>query len=114
MAVSVPEDVDITGCRHPVTKMRYEAFASTEQVQNWVEETAMKKITQAHSTTLQDASRGFRSAILLGLFVLALLFAPLGQGMGLSAGQGAAQGSGLSAAADALAASEVEGIVRRP
>lgn len=64
--------------------------------------------------TSRDAARGLRSTALLGLLVLVLLFAPLGQGMGLSAGQGAVRESGPSAAANALAASEVEGIVRQP
>ena len=74
----------------------------------------MKKNTQLRSTSLFNVPAGLRSAVVLGLFVLAMLFAPLGRGMGLSAGQGFVQESGPSAAANALAASEVQGIVRTP
>ena len=74
----------------------------------------MKKNTQLRSTSFSSVPASLRSAAVLGLFVLAMLFAPLGRGMGLSAGQGLVQESGPSAAANALAASEVQGIVRTP
>lgn len=68
------------------------------------EEASMKKSTQARPAIYLSA----RNLAVLGLLILGLLFAPLGQGLGLSAGQGLDQAAGPSAVANALASREVE------
>lgn len=67
----------------------------------------MKKNLQAETAR---PSR-LRVVALLGLMVLIMLFAPLGQGVGLSAGQGQVSAAAPSVAANALAAREVERIL---
>lgn len=52
-----------------------------------------------------------RTIAILGLLVVAMLFAPLGQGVGLSAGQGPLPATDPGVAANALAAQEVERLV---
>ncbi len=54
-----------------------------------------------------------RVVAVLGLLVLVLLFAPLGQGVGLSAGQGPVSASDPAAAVNDLAAAEVEQLAAR-
>lgn len=54
-----------------------------------------------------------RAMALLALLVLAALFAPLGQGVGLSAGQEPRSASDPRAAANALASQEVAELVVR-
>lgn len=68
----------------------------------------MKKNTQEQSA----GPRYLRTLAVMGLLVFAILLAPLGQGVGLSAGQGMIQATG-SGAADALAAHEVERLLNR-
>lgn len=64
-------------------------------------------------TIQENAGRvaGLRAIALLGLLVLTMLFAPLGQGVGLSARQGPLPATDPGVAANALAAREVERLV---
>lgn len=50
---------------------------------------------------------------LFGLLVLLLLFAPLGQGVGLSAGQGALEQVNQHLTANSIASAEVERLITR-
>ena len=83
---------------------RYEETDSTNR--SAAKEAGMKQ--GGHTESLLVAK--LRAAAILALMVFVMLFAPLGQG-GLSAGQGSALSENSGAAANALAAREVERLV---